>query len=102
MVYVFATIELAAGKRDEFLALQRELLPLVRAEQGCIEYVQTEEISLTENPKTPPRKNCIFMLEKWESLPALQAHLRAPHMNDFRETVKSLVTGIKVEVFESL
>ncbi len=102
MVYVFATIELHAGKRDEFLTAQRDLLPLVRAEQGCIEYAPSVEVSLADPPKQPLRDNCVFMQEKWESLSALKAHLQAPHMGAFREKVKPLVVGAKVEVFESV
>jgi len=102
MIYVVATIEVAAGKRDAFLAAQRELLPLVRAEAGCVEYAPTAEIPLADPAKTPPRDNCVFMQEKWESLPALRAHLGAEHMKAFREKVQGLVAGVKVEVFESL
>jgi quinol monooxygenase YgiN len=42
------------------------------------------------------------MHEKWETLPNLQAHAVAPHMNDFRGQSKHLVKSIKVEVFESI
>lgn len=38
MIRVIATIEVAAGRRDEFLALFRELAPKVQAEEGCVEY----------------------------------------------------------------
>lgn len=102
MIYVVATIDLAAGQREAFLAAQRELLPLVRAEAGCVEYTPTAEVPLADPAKTPPRSNCIFMLEKWETLPHLKAHLTAPHMKAFREKVQQMVAGIKVEVFESL
>lgn len=102
MIYVVATIELAEGKRDRFLDVQRELLPLVRAEAGCVEYTPTVEVPLADPAKTPPRTHCIFMQERWESLPALQAHLTAPHMKDFREKVRTLIEGVKVEVFETL
>ncbi|MGD9721614.1 MAG: putative quinol monooxygenase [Pirellulales bacterium] len=102
MIYVFATIELAAGQRDAFLTAQRDLLPLVRAEAGCIEYAPSVEVPLADPAKSPPRSNCIFMHERWESLPALRAHLTAPHMKTFRERVQGLVTNVKVEVFESV
>ena len=39
MVYVIATLELAPGKRSAFLAEFAKVVPLVHAEQGCIEYV---------------------------------------------------------------
>ncbi|HXZ37664.1 MAG TPA: antibiotic biosynthesis monooxygenase family protein, partial [Thermodesulfobacteriota bacterium] len=38
MIYVVATIELAEGKRDDFLKRVRQLVPEVRAEKGCVEY----------------------------------------------------------------
>ena len=38
MIHVIATIETAPGMRDDFLAAFAELVPDVRAEQGCIEY----------------------------------------------------------------
>lgn len=101
MIYVVATIELAEGNREEFLALQRSLLPLVRAEAGCVEYVPSVDVALSDPPKTPPRANVVMMHEKWETLDALRAHLTAPHMQDFRGKVKGLVLGTKVQVFQS-
>jgi quinol monooxygenase YgiN len=102
MIYVVATIQLAAGRHDAFLAEQRHLLPLVRAEQGCIEYVPSVDVAVTDPPRTPLRDNVVVMHEKWESLDALRAHFTAPHMREFREKVKTLVVGTKVEVFESV
>lgn len=99
MIYVVATIELLPGKRDEFLTLQKSLLPLVRAEAGCIEYVSTVDLPL--NPeKHPPRGDVVVMQEKWQTLDHLKAHAVAPHMNDFRGKSKALVKSTKVEVFE--
>ena len=71
MIYVVATIELAEGMRDAFLDVQRDLLPLVRAEAGCIEYVPTVDVPLADPAKTPPRPNCVVMQEKWEIAAAL-------------------------------
>lgn len=101
MIYVVAAIEVKPGKRAEFLALQRHLLPLVRAEQGCLEYVPSVEVSLSEPAKTPLRDNIVMMHEKWETLDSLRAHLVAPHMIDFRGKAQDLLVGVKVEVFES-
>src|SRR5262249_9511422 len=99
MIYVVATIEVQPGKREEFLALQKSLLPLVRAEQGCLEYVSSVDLPL--NPeKNPPRGDVIVMQEKWETLDHLKANAGAPNMNDFRTKSKALVKSTKVEVFE--
>jgi len=38
MIHVIATIELAEGKRQAFLAEFRKLVPLVKAEAGCLAY----------------------------------------------------------------
>jgi len=100
MIYVVATIELVEGMREKFLAEQRNLLPLVRAEEGCIEYAPTAEVSLTDPPKSTPRTHCIIMHEKWETLANLQAHAVAPHMKEFRSKTKQMVTTVKVEVFQ--
>ena len=40
------------------------------------------------------------VVEKWESLDALNAHLVAPHMLSYREKVKVLVKGVSIQVLE--
>ena len=101
MIYVVATIEVAPGKRAQFLATQRDLLPLVRAEAGCLEYTPSVDVSVFDPPKSAPRPDTVVMHEKWETLASLKAHFTAPHMVEFRGKVKDLVLGTKVEVFES-
>ncbi|MBI3836594.1 MAG: antibiotic biosynthesis monooxygenase [Planctomycetia bacterium] len=100
MIYVVATIELVEGMREKFLAEQRNLLPLVRAEEGCVEYVPTAEVPLVDPPNTPARTNSVVMHEKWKTLANLQAHAVAPHMKEFRAKTKQMVVGTKVEVFQ--
>src|SRR4051812_15440304 len=102
MIYVVATIELVAGVRDAFVAEQRKLLPLVRAEEGCIEYVPTAEVPLGDPSKAPPRPDVITVQEKWQTLESLQAHAVAPHMKEFRTKTKSMVVNVKVDVFAPL
>ena len=99
MIYVVATIQLKPGVREAFLAEQRHLLPLVRAERGCLEYAPSVDIALADPPKAPLRADVVTMHEKWETLADLQAHAVAPHMNEFRAKTKSLVENTKVEVF---
>jgi hypothetical protein len=41
MIYVIATIEVVAGKREQFLEEFRRLVPEVLAEQGCLFYGPT-------------------------------------------------------------
>ncbi|HUG71480.1 MAG TPA: putative quinol monooxygenase [Pirellulaceae bacterium] len=100
MIYVIATIEIAAGKRDEFVEAFRANVPNVLAEEGCIEYEPTVDLA-TEIPAQPDlRTDVVTVVEKWESLAALKAHLVAPHMVSFRERVKDLVKGVSIQVLE--
>ena len=46
------------------------------------------------------KSGAVTILEKWESLNALKAHLAAPHMAEYREKVKDLVVGVKLQVVE--
>ncbi len=100
MIYVVATIQVTDGHRDEFLALQKDLLPLVRAEKGCVEYSPSVEVPFGDS-KSAPRDNAVVMHERWETLDDLQAHSAAPHMHDFRQKTKQLVLGVKIEVFKT-
>ena len=40
------------------------------------------------------------ILEKWESLDHLNAHLAADHMDEYREKVKDLVVGVSLQILE--
>jgi quinol monooxygenase YgiN len=100
MIHVIAAIEIAAGRRDDFLVEFHKVVPLVRDEEGCIEYGPTVDVA-TEIPAQPPlRESVVTVVEKWESLAALQAHLVAPHMTDYRARVKDLVRGATIHVLE--
>jgi quinol monooxygenase YgiN len=98
MIYVIATIELVEGKRDAFLEEFRKLVPVVKAEAGCIEYGPTLDISSGLTAQIPIRDNVVTIVERWEDVPALQAHTKAPHMAEYRSKVKDWIirTGLQV------
>jgi quinol monooxygenase YgiN len=98
MIHVIATIELVEGKRDAFLDEFRRIIKIVRDEDGCIEYGPA--IDVETEVGDPPRPNVVTVVEKWASVPALEAHLKAPHMARYREMVRDLVTGIKIQVLK--
>jgi quinol monooxygenase YgiN len=100
MIHVIATIEVAAGKRNEFLAEFRRIVPQVRAEAGCIEYGPTVDLAADLAVPVPLRENAAVILEKWESLDALKAHMVAPHMQEYRVRVKDLVARVQLQVLE--
>jgi len=100
MIHVLATIELAEGKRPEFLSKFDKVVPSVRAEKGCIEYGPAIDIFSGIPVQAPVRENTVVIVEKWSDIEALKAHLVAPHMKPYREAVKGIVKGMTVQILE--
>jgi quinol monooxygenase YgiN len=97
MICVVAAIETLPGRRDELLATFHALVPTVRAEKGCIEYAPMTDAA---NPMTTIRENTVTVVEKWESLAALNAHLQTPHMVGFFEQTKPLQAGMTLQILQ--
>jgi len=100
MIHVIATISLAPGRRAEFLQEFHKLMPLVQAEAGCIEYGPAIDLDPGIPGQPAVRDDSVTIVEKWESLPALHAHLAAPHMGKYRDAVRQIVTGVEIRVLE--
>jgi quinol monooxygenase YgiN len=98
MIHVVATITAKPGKRDALLAEFHRIVPLVRAEKGCIEYGPTVDIASGMSVQGPLRQDVAVIIEKWESLDALKAHTAAPHMAEYRERVKDLVESVTLQI----
>ncbi len=94
MICVIATIEVAEGRREEFLSEFRKLIPKVRAEQGCLEYTPMVDVPTHLGRQAPPLHNTVTVVEKWESVEALEKHLMAPHMVEYRKRIKPIVEKI--------
>jgi quinol monooxygenase YgiN len=100
MIHVIATIQLAAGRRADFLKEFHAIVPLVRAEKGCVEYGPTVDYQTMIPAQIPMRPDVVTVIEKWASIDALQDHLMAPHMLTYRAKVKEIVTGVQLQVLE--
>ena len=100
MLHVIATINIEPGKRAEFLTHFAWVTPLVRAENGCIEYGATIDVPTSIAVQVPPRADVVVVVEKWADLHALQAHLAAPHMAEYRQRVQALVKSVSLQVLE--
>jgi quinol monooxygenase YgiN len=100
VIYVVATAELKPGTREAFLREFHRNVPNVRAEKGCIEYGPTVDIQSGIKTQIPLREHVVTVVEKWESLEALQAHVVAPHMAAYRERVKDFVVRVSLQVLE--
>src|SRR5262245_45434938 len=100
MIHVIATVELAAGKRESFLEAFRANIPTVLKEDGCIEYGPAVDAVTDIGVQLPPRENVVTVVEKWRDLPALKAHLAAPHMVAYRVRVKDLVQRVSLQILQ--
>jgi len=100
MIHVIATIELMPGSRDEFLAEFHQVVPLAHKEQGCLGYGPTVDLP-TDIPAQPDaRDDVVTVVESWENLEALRAHLAAPHMTAYRQRVKHMLAGVTIHVLQ--
>lgn len=100
MIHVLATIQATPGRRAELLREFHALLPHVRAEKGCVEYGPAIDVATQIAAQPAPRPDVLVMIERWQDLPALEAHLAAPHMVDFRNKAKHLIANIQIQVLE--
>lgn len=98
MIVVLATIELHTGKRADFLKEFRQIVPKVRAEAGCIEYFPAVDQATTIPVQGTLRDDAVIVIEKWESTAALEAHLIAPHMMEYRPRVKEFVRKVTLQI----
>ena len=98
MIHVLATITVKPGQRDAFLKEFHRIMPMVHAEAGCIEYGPAVDVDSGISVQGPLRDNVVVIIEKWESLPALKAHLQAPHMIEYRVRVKDYVESVTLQI----
>jgi quinol monooxygenase YgiN len=98
MIHVLATIELHPGRREAFLAEFAKIVPLVKAEAGCLEYGPAIDCHTDIPAQGPISKNTAVIIEKWESVEALKAHLVAPHMVEYRPKVRDYVVSTKLQI----
>jgi quinol monooxygenase YgiN len=98
MIHVIAEIEVREGSRDAFLVEFRRIVPIVRDEDGCIEYGPTLDLAM--DAAAAPRPNMVTIIEKWSSESALKAHLKAPHMDEYRRRAAGMIAGVSIRVFQ--
>ena len=74
--------------RDALLAMETE----TRKEPGCLTYAFSVDIN---DPRT------LRIIERWESMEALEAHFKTPHMAAFRSAIAKIKpTSMNLKVYE--
>lgn len=90
----------AGQHRQNVLAAFQKIIPTVLAEDGCHGYEPLIDHKSNASFQTH-EPDTIVMLEKWESVAHLEAHLATPHMQAHHEAVKDDVIDVKIKVLES-
>jgi quinol monooxygenase YgiN len=96
MIHLVAIITAKPGKCEEVLAAFRANMPAVHAEQGCIEYGPAVDAEGGFGAKFGA--DTFVVIEKWESLEALGAHARSPHMAAYAAKTKDLLANREIHV----
>ena len=99
MINVLASIQIKEGQLSKFIEIFKSNIPNVLEEKRCIEYVPTVDTP-TDLPPQELDKNSVTIIEKWNTLEDLQAHLTAPHMLAYKEEVKDLVEKLSLKILK--
>lgn len=98
MIHVVAVLTTKPGKREEVLRHFRANVPAVRAEKGCIEYGAAIDADPALPVQTKYGPDTFVVIEKWESVEALAAHGKAPHMQAFSAKIKDLLANRLIHI----
>jgi quinol monooxygenase YgiN len=98
MIHVVAVITTRPGLRDVVLKHFHAIVPDVRAEKGCIEYGPVVDAETDIPVQTRYGPDTFVVIEKWESVEALQAHGVAPHMAAYGARTKELVADRSIYI----
>ena len=102
MINVIATIDLAEGKRALYLAELHKIIQMVKSENGCLEYGPAADVPTGIPVQEPINENTITIIERWSDVEALKIHLKATHMQSYREAVKDYVKLVRIRVLAPL
>jgi len=83
MIHIVVAMQIKPGHLDDFLAICKELRPLVLKEKGCIRYEYTQDVALSFIPAEPVDTNRVTLLETWASEADLKAHNESAHMKEY-------------------
>jgi quinol monooxygenase YgiN len=83
MIVIAGKVGIRPGVVNEALEICRVMEEATRHEPGCITYKFYPD----------PREDAIFVFEEWETLEALHAHFKTPHMAEFESHLPNYVTG---------
>ena len=84
---IVANIKVVAGKVDLVKAELEKLIPITRAENGCLQY------DLHQDNETPEH---FLVYENWESRELWQIHMNAPHLAAYVAATEGAVSEFTI------
>ncbi|MBS1227405.1 MAG: quinol monooxygenase [Proteobacteria bacterium] len=100
MIHVIASLQIKEGHVAQFIEIFKANVPNVLKEQGCIAYAPTIDIAAGLAAQALDPK-LVTIVEQWNSLDDLRAHLAAPHMLAYGERVKDIVVGKSLKILQN-
>ena len=102
-VYVLCRFDLKPDADiADYAAKTLAVVPTVRAEDGCRMYTLLKDAATDWDKPKRFGERTMWMLEKWDSIDALKAHLDTPHMKAFGPTVRPMRTASTFHVLEAI
>jgi quinol monooxygenase YgiN len=98
MIHVLAIITAKPGQRDAILQAFRANAPVVKAEDGCIEYGAAVDAENALAFQTKYGPDAFVVIEKWASMDALKAHAAAPHMAAYGAKTKEMIASRVIHI----
>lgn len=90
-VYVLCRFDLKEDADiSDYVAKTLAVVPTVRAENGCRMYTLLKDAETDWDRPQRFGERTLWMIEKWDSIEALKAHIAAPHMKAFGPTVRGM------------
>lgn len=101
MLTIIAEIQVHQGNRHKQNVIDafEKITPAVLAEPGCHGYSLLVDAPLSL-PFQSVDANVIIMLEQWESIEHLNAHMQTAHMQAYQTEVKDDVAAVKIRILE--
>ena len=90
-VFVLCRFDLKPdADRKAYVGRTLDIVPTVRDEKGCRAYTLLEDAKTDWDAPQRFGERTLWMLERWDSIDALRAHLQTPHMREFGPTVRDM------------
>ena len=97
MITVIAEIRTRPGQHHRQAVLDQfaKIVPTVLKEEGCHGYAPMVDCAAGVS-----FQDSIVMIEQWESIAHLEAHLQTPHMKAYSEAVKGDVLEMNIRILQ--